>query len=316
MKTAKLLFYLKKCRTNKSTGLIPIYARITEEGCREEISIRKSIKENEWDKKTHSAKGSKEEAMTLNTFLNSYRHNFDKYINQLMLDGKIASASAIKKCLIGKNVNRYTLVQAFAEHNSDFESNVGIKYEKSTFNHYKNSLKKIQNFLHIKFNRSDIPLEDLNHVFITNFDNHLRKHDQLSKNSAAKHLKNLKKIIKFALVREWISRDPFMNFKCSYDILNVQPLTAHELDLLENKKFTSERLDIVRDSFVFSVYTSLAFCDQSKLKRSKIGLGDDNKYWIIDPRKKTETLTQMPLLNKAFEIMNKYKDHPICEVKD
>lgn len=68
----------------------------------------------------------------------------------------------------------------------------------------------------------------------------------------------------------------------------------------------------MRDVSVFQCYTGLAYCDVYDLKPEDIGLGEDKKYWIFISRKKTNATCDIPLLPKALEIMEKYKDDPIC----
>ena len=86
----------------------------------------------------------------------------------------------------------------------------------------------------------------------------------------------------------------------------------HELNRIATKKFTSERLKQIRDVFLFCCYTGLAFADVEKLKASEIGIGIDGSKWIFTNRQKTDTLSRIPLLPVAINIIEKYKDHPSC----
>jgi site-specific recombinase XerD len=68
----------------------------------------------------------------------------------------------------------------------------------------------------------------------------------------------------------------------------------------------------VRDVFLFCCYTGLAFADVEKLKPSEIGIGVDGTKWIFTNRQKTDTLSRIPLLPIAMDLLEKYKDHPAC----
>jgi len=90
-------------------------------------------------------------------------------------------------------------------------------------------------------------------------------------------------------------------------------LTETELQAILDKKFRTERLEQVRDIFVFCCFTGLAYADIQKLKRSEIGIGIDGEQWIFTSRQKTETVSHIPLLPTAQLLIEKYKDHPACE---
>ena len=93
-------------------------------------------------------------------------------------------------------------------------------------------------------------------------------------------------------------------------------LTEYELEKISSKKFSIERLDIVKDIFLFSCYTGLAYADVQKLKRSEITVGIDGEKWIFIKRQKTDSLSRIPLLPAALQILNRYTEHPQCKYKD
>lgn len=76
------------------------------------------------------------------------------------------------------------------------------------------------------------------------------------------------------------------------------------------KKFEIERLERIRDIFVFSCYTGLAYIDIKNLKKAHISKGFDNKLWINTKRQKTDVQTVVPLLDVAQTILYKYKGLP------
>ena len=79
-----------------------------------------------------------------------------------------------------------------------------------------------------------------------------------------------------------------------------------------NKEFVSERLELVRDIFIFSCFTGLAYVDVQQLNKNHISLGIDGDKWIFKNRQKTDTPSKIPLLPMAMEIVDKYKNHPTC----
>jgi integrase len=112
--------------------------------------------------------------------------------------------------------------------------------------------------------------------------------------------------------RGLLTTDPFLGFKSRRNEVIPVALTNQELAKITNKKFDIERLDHVRDIFIFSCYTGLAYIDAYKLRKTDIVIGIDNGMWITTTRQKTNSSTRLPLLPPAVAILTKYQDHPKC----
>lgn len=56
--------------------------------------------------------------------------------------------------------------------------------------------------------------------------------------------------------------------------------------------------------------TGLAYIDVKQLTKNHISLGIDGDKWIFTTRQKTETLSKIPLLLIAQQMINKYENHP------
>jgi integrase len=93
-------------------------------------------------------------------------------------------------------------------------------------------------------------------------------------------------------------------------------LTEEELNRIYNKRFSSERLTLVKDIFIFSCYTGLAYVDVKGLKKDHIAIGIDGEKWIFKNRQKTDTKSKIPVLPIAQEIIQKYENHPRCLNED
>ena len=93
-------------------------------------------------------------------------------------------------------------------------------------------------------------------------------------------------------------------------------LNEDELQAMAEKVFATERLNQVRDIFLFSCFTGLAYADVQKLKRTEIVKGVDGEMWISTKRQKTDFPTGIPLLPSALSLLDKYKDHLVSSIKD
>ena len=87
-------------------------------------------------------------------------------------------------------------------------------------------------------------------------------------------------------------------------------MTSEELAKIEEKDIQIERLSAVRDIFVFACYTGLSYSDISKLSKQHLQKGVDNNEWIIIDRSKTNNRCRIPILPKAKELLEKYKNYP------
>ncbi len=135
-------------------------------------------------------------------------------------------------------------------------------------------------------------------------------------NTAVKYLANFKKIVLICVKNGWLQKDPFFNYKFKKKTVARDYLSEVELKVMQEKKFSSERLEKVRDIFMFCCYTGLAYADVYKLKRSEIKIGIDGKQWIFANRKKNDEFFRTPLLPISLSLLEKYSAHPECIAKD
>ena len=101
-----------------------------------------------------------------------------------------------------------------------------------------------------------------------------------------------------------------------YNKYDRQFLDEEELEQLESTKMGNERLERIRDCFVFSCYTGLSYVDVKELNRDNIVKGIDGNHWISTKREKTDKPVKVPLLPKAQEILEKYMQCPEMENKE
>ena len=131
-----------------------------------------------------------------------------------------------------------------------------------------------------------------------------------------KYLGDMKKIVLLCVTRKWLPNDPFFRYKLARREVQKDFLVDEELRTIQNKEFATERLSAIRDIFIFSCYTGLAYADVKKLKRSDIRIGIDKRKWLFITRQKTDTPAAVPLLPIALLVLDKYSDHPKCVAHD
>ncbi len=302
-------FQMKRSKINKK-GLAPIYLRITLDGKRLELSAHRRIPPASWDNQSGCAIGPGDETIILNNYLNTLKAKVQRQYNILDSLGKEITVDAIKNGLFGQTEKKYTLLNMLRYHNDEMKKRVGIDIALGTYKHYRTALTRLQDFIRHQYRKDDILLDDLNHAFITKFEAWLKTVHHCSHNTTTKHVKKLKKVVNMALANEWLLRDPFMKYKCSFKPTNRGYLNPNELNILEEKSFTIPRLQKVKDIFLFCCYTGLSQSDVESLTSTDISIGMDGEKWIIIYRKKTDTRSPIPILPKALAIIEKYKDDP------
>ncbi|MEO6671271.1 MAG: site-specific integrase [Ferruginibacter sp.] len=305
----KLLVYLKQPKASNSS-LYPIYIRITVNGKRAEISTKRESEPGKWNKKAGRMIGTTEKVHQLNSFLDRLVAKIYTYQNELLQNNISITADLIKNKFTGKSDKSRMLISIFEQHNKDLSQLVGKEYSASTLTRYETSMNHVIEFMKWKFGIADIDIKKLDHPFITDFNFYLRTEKNCNNNSAVKYIKNFRKVIRICLSNGWLDKDPFINFKVKVKEVERAFLSEEELQALHYKKFKMERLNQVKDIFLFSCYTGLAYIDAKNLTQSNVVLGIDGKKWIHTHRKKTDTPSHIPLLPPALEIIEKYKQHP------
>ncbi|KPH13305.1 site-specific integrase [Chryseobacterium sp. ERMR1:04] len=311
-KSYGLNFFLKSPK-KKSTTSRYIYLRVTVDGIPKETSTKRNWDARRWDQDAGRAIGTKEDARTLNFFLEALITKISQFKTDLINAGKTITTDEILDFVKGKTVSKSKVLEEFQAHNDEMHELVEKKeFAKGTHTRYVTARSHVQEFILYKYKKDDLEFRELNYEFVTDYEFYLKTVRNCSHNTTLKYISNFKKIVLRAVAKEIIPKDPFALFKGKKIKIKKYPLTRVELDLIENKHFTSERLATIRDIFIFQCYTGLAYIDVFQLKNEDIKQGVDGKLWIMSRRQKTKSNTDIPLLPKAIEIMEKYKNHPVC----
>lgn len=305
-----LSFFLKP--SAKESNSRYLYLRITVNGVRKEISTKRKWDPKRWDAKSERAIGAKEDARSLNLFLDTLVMKINQFKTDLIYTEKTITAQRIIDFILGRVVSKALLLEEFQNHNDEMRLLVPVDYALATYKRYHYTREHVRNYITYKYTAEDIELRDLDYDFISGFEIYLKTIRNCNNNSALKYISCLRKIIFRAMDKNIIPSDPFRAFKRKKTKTLKNPLSLQELITLENHAFSTQRLTTIRDIFVFQCYTGLAYIDIYNLRKSDIGIGVDGKYWILSSRKKTGNETPIPLLPTALELIEKYQSHPVC----
>jgi len=200
------------------------------------------------------------------------------------------------------------LVEHFEFMLDEMKLKEGIDYSHGTIKNWQVTLRHLKEFIKKSYNISDTRFKELHLKFILDFELYAKRIWHCRTNSANKHIQRIRKVIDVAIANNWIDKDPFYGYKFKHEKTHRTFLTQEELNLLERKQMPLERLEKVKDLFIFACYTGLAYIDIEKLTPQNVVTGIDKQKWIYTFRSKTGNKSNMPLLPQALNIIEKYKN--------
>lgn len=209
--TFSILIWINSSRAKNNAA--ELYARITVNSKRVNISLKKKIDVNTWNKAKACVKGNSQEARIINQYIEQTKANIFQAYQDLKSERKLLSAQLIKARFLGEDDKKQTIKGIIKYHNE----HLAHKLHKDTFRSYKTSQRYILEYINCKYKTSDVYLENLNYQFIIGFENFLRNYvckkslRTIGNNTTIKHIKRLRKMINMAIALEWLNKDPFVN---------------------------------------------------------------------------------------------------------
>lgn len=307
-----LLFYIKRGKADKN-GFTNIYLRITVNGKRAELSIRRKIHLEKWSSDAGKGKGYSQDVQELNHYIEIIKNKIYEIHRTLVNHNKTITATLLRDVYIGKDDNQKMLLDIFQNHNDQVNKLVGKDFASGTAERYRTAKKHTEDYIKLEYNLNDIPVKDVDHKFITGFEYYLKTERNCAHNTAIKYITNFKKIIRIAYANDWIRKDPFFNWKARLKVVNREFLTEEEIQKMVDKQLHTLRLNHVKDIFIFCCFTGLAYSDVKKLSKDNIVIGIDGGRWIKIKRTKTDTRSNIPILPTAELLIEKYANHPDTE---
>jgi len=304
--TFKILFYLRKNQVNKD-GKASIMTRLSVNGEISQFSSKLDVEPELWDVKLGKIAGSSQKSRQLNNLLDDIRTSLKNHYHEIETHEAYVTAEKVRNAFLGYSTKQRTLLELFKSHNEDAKKLVGISKTEGTLAKYDRGYRRLGEFMKAKYKITDIALNEINHKFITDFETYLRTVSECNENTTAKFMQTFRMIIIIAKNNGWIYADPFINYKIRLKRVDRGYLTDQEIQKIMDKEFDSNRLEQVRDVFIFSCFTGLSYIDVKQLTANNICTSFDGKRWIMTHRQKTNTPVNVPLLNIPLTILKKYE---------
>lgn len=309
--TFGVLFFINKSKLLKS-GEAGIYIRVSVNGKRVESNIKRSIKVSQWDQSKEQAKGKDKISREINDYINLLKLRAFTVHRDMELAGKLFTARLIMDSIFNVEDDSMTILKVFRKHNEECRQLIGIDYVKITVTRFDNCYKYLEAVIRNKYAKDDLSLKEVDAELVRAFEFYLKTERNCAQNTVIRYMKCFKKIVNLAIANDWMHHNPFATIKFHSKEVIREILSKEEIDILLEREFECDRLNYVKDVFLFCVFTGLAYIDAYNLSSEHITTDNQGDLWIRKTREKTENMCNIPLLSVVKQILDKYKDNPIC----
>lgn len=304
--TFAVLFYINRTKVRKD-GMCQLLCKVSIDADWEQIGTKVSVNPSIWNPEEGRADGRSENAVTVNRAIDDLTREINGHYRRIKNSLGFITAELVKNAVKGIGQKPLTLLALFREHNEEFKKRVGIDRKKETYDSYLRSYKILSAFIREKKGVEDVTLRSLDRVFYDDFDLFLRTDCDLKPKSVHEHLYRLKKLTMRAVSQGTLRRDPYCRLHPELPKRKSRHMKLEDLKTLMATPVEKPQLQFVRDMFIFSTFTGLAYADLKKLTVNDITQADDGTWWIHIHRQKTDTLSSVRLLDIPLQIIEKYR---------
>ena len=304
--TFAILFYINRTKIRKD-GTCQLLCKVSIDAEWEQIGTKASVNPDIWNPETGRADGRSENAVTVNRAIDELTREITNHYNHIKKSLGFVTAELVKNAVKGIGQKPVTLLALFREHNEEFKKRIGVDRIKETFDSYQRSYKHLAAFVQEKKGVEDITLRSLDKVFYDDFEIFLQTDCKMKPKTVHEHLYRLKKMTMRAVSQGTLRRDPYCRLHPELPKRKSRHLKLEDLKTLMSTQIDKPNLQRVRDWFIFSTFTGLAYADLKRLSVNDITQAEDGSWWIHIKRQKTDTPSVIKLLDVPLRIIEKYK---------
>lgn len=298
-----------------------LYAKVTVNGDAVEISLKQMVSPKDWDSGKECMTTKSAEAQSVNSFIEKVRFLITQKYRTLIDKDEVVTAAKVKEAYLGNQSAKtkprlgQTLLELFRYHNMINGSNIetgesGILAE-GTMKNYRTSLEYVRLYIQEHLHKDDLFLSEMNHESVVGFEHYIRNNpikdfDPCKGNGLYKHMERLHKVVRLGKKLKWLKEDPFEGYEMKKTKPRRKKLDIDDLVKIEAQMFADPKIAYVRELFLFSCYTGLAYADTFGLTPSDIKRTNEGRLWLDRYRQKSSELSSVPILDAAKNILNKY----------
>lgn len=307
----RITYYLYEFKKNRR-GTAPIYCKLTTDGTgRQQFSTGLYVVPGLWDKEAQCVRGTSEDAVLINRRLQDITIELKGIERRLYeADGNV-SLGEIYALYKQKTVENHTLCGIFRERLDKMSQLIGKEYSPATWQKFREVFAHVERYIHTTYGLQDIPIRNVDYRFIKQFEEALMERG-LKAITINKIMQRVRQMVNYAFRCNYIQQDPFVEYKPLKERKRLVFLTQEELHKLEDFHFVQMRLETVKNIYLFSVYTGLAYHEAQALQPKHIAKGFDGRNWIALIRQKTDREISIPLLPQAEQLIVWFREH--CQV--
>ena len=287
-------FTCPKGRTNRA-NLNKIQVWVNVDGERSTAYLDLRVNPDEFKKAIFSNRSNH-----ISRYCSEVRRKIDEYYTECVVKGlQVRAAMLTEYVKNGFEEQHYTVFNLFDDFIDIINKRKGAEIGNSTHSKY---LLAIEQFKIVVGNK---PLRAVDNADILNYKYHLKNELKLKDSTLASYLTKAKSIFVYGMRNNKLTKNPFDTIKIKKGEVNIVPLTKEELMRIANKDFGIERLNQVRDLFVFAANTALSYCDLAAVRRDDIQT-DGEVMYLKKKRGKTGVTYILPLNDTAISLLRKY----------
>lgn len=257
--TFKHLFYINRNKTKKN-GRCPVMGRVTLDGEIAQFSTGLETYPDLWDAKTGRSTGKTAHETNLNRELQSLSKAIEKHYNGVVEKGGYVTAERIKNAVLGIAKEPTMLLKELEEATEEIRKGIGVTHTIATYRSYVNAHMNLSHFIRDKYGKEDIPFTRLEYSFIEDYDLYLKTEHRMKTGSVMQHIVFLRNMVKRAMHKGIISRNPFFGYVPDQPTTVRKWLSNEEIEKIMTTKIDHSGMSFVRDMFVFGVFTGLSYC--------------------------------------------------------
>lgn len=303
--TFAILFYINRTKIRKN-GTCQLLCRISIDAESEQVGTKISVDPTIWEPEEGKASGKSRNALEVNSAIDKLTEKITGHYKQLQKNLGFVTAELVKNAVKGIAQKPLTLIKLFEEHNDEYKARVGVDRVKETYEYYVRSCALLGKFVMKEYKTEDVMLKSLNMAFLDAYDIWLRTERDMAQSTLSGHIINLKKMSARAVSQGTLKRDPFLTYHPEQPAKVSRHQKLDHLKRLMQCRIENHTLCRIRDWFVFSTFTGLAYADLKRLSTEHLKQADDGSWWIHIKRKKTQTDSPIRLLEIPLKIIEKY----------
>lgn len=302
--TFKYLFYINRNKVKKN-GLCPVMGRVTLDGEIAQFSTGLETNPDLWDAKTGRSTGRTTYEAGVNRELRSLSASIEKHYTCIVEKDGYVTAERVKNAVMNIAQEHTTLLKELDEATEEIRKSIGINHTIATYRSYVNAHLNLSRFIRDKYGKSDMPFSSLEYSFIEDYDMYLKIDHKMATGSVMQHIIFLRKLVKRAMNKGIISRNPFFGYVPDQPKTTRKWLSCEEIEKVMTTPIEHPSVAFVRDMFVFGRWTGLSYTDIKNLQDINIVTDSEGSQWIDIKRQKTGNRSLIPLLDIPKEIIRK-----------